>query len=322
MILTNTQHYVRLVNNCQNHTFKPLHAGVGAIQVQELTMQQTERPIKLQEGMALVNDSGRCVTIKSVNDGTAICDDSNFRREQKYECNQLIDGVHNDDFRIVENSKLTEIKGIGEATAPVIEAKTGCQTPSELAYGYLAGKYDRDVIRRTDYFKDWLLTNVDELSLDIEKAKVKVTLFCLELGCNVQTSDLQNIDGMRTTGHSINGDKLTTEHIKWHDSGVGVWVDTANVMCIARGVASLTDLQSPDIWNELQPCDSHERDGDHHLFTVDGGETLVSGDYFETLGNIFDVPLFDIKCHPDGEYPILVEDRDTDLVIALAPRVQ
>lgn len=284
-------------------------------------MSVTER--QLQPGDALVHDSGHAVVIKSIAEGDAICDDSNFRRERRYELERLQNGIDSGSFQLVRDSELTAIKGIGDSTAPKIEATTGCSTPEQLARAYLTEQNSgvRDAVRRVDYLNEWLQDNLAQLEIGVPLAKLRVMLFLIEHGAATGMSSLRNVGEITTTHYnSIKGEKLTTNHLVWEPDSL--WVESANVAAVARSVDGLTEVQPAEMWDTLQPCDSYEPDGNHYRFTVNGGETVISGDYLDSLQDILTFELSDVHCHPDGEYPILVYDADTELVATVAPRIQ
>lgn len=220
----------------------------------------------------------------------------------------------------VNDSGLTEIKGIGSETAPDIQETTNATTPAELAEMYLTETDGtaREAISRTEAFNEWLIANYDQLSLDISHEKLKLYLFVVEHGCNVEVSDIdgENISSRHSTvdkdGFSVNDINMIPD---------GLWVDSANVFGIANGMEALSDSYP---WcAETKEIDRHESDGeDFTQFFVDGEETLILDEFLDTIHFLFRTTNSDVMAHPDGESPIVIHDTETDLVGVVAPRIR
>lgn len=278
---------------------------------------------KISEDATLVNESGRVIDIQQIDDGNALVDDSSRLKDtQEVELARLENAIKQGHFQVITDSKLTDVKGIGESTAPLIEAKTGCETPSELASAYLTDPDTnvRDALRRVDYFNDWLLANLDNLDVDTSLAQLKVMLFLIEFGCTPNSSSVTGVTDFTTRHHNtVKGEKLHLNHLEWVEGGL--WLGSASVACLARSMEAHTDLQDEAFWNEYQTVTNHERDGDHHKFTVNSEHMWVSGYMLDSLSELLSFNPSDVQAHPDGEAPILIHDEETHLIGALAPRI-
>jgi hypothetical protein len=282
------------------------------------------RKIPFSEGDVLVNQSGSVtVEIDSIDGETVHCDDSRWNDTQEYDLDRMVDGVGEDGFTVISDSDLTDIKGIGESTAPEIEAKTGCATPDELCAEYLQWDAEtvRGAIRRPDYLDEYILENIRDLDVYITLAQTKVLLFIREHGVNKKHSSMRNIGEISSRYHGVDKDKVTIEHIDWDDDAL--WMDSANVASMSVRAERMEEHNASIPVDELETTETVEDDGNYYVFThASGEETWVTGDYVDTILRLFDVGLEDARVHPDGEYPVLFEDSETTLAAFIAPRVQ
>lgn len=279
---------------------------------------------KLKDGDILVNNDGSVtITIQSIDEDTVTVNDSRqFIENGEYPRSEIESAISNG-FTLVRDSSLTAIKGVGNATAPKIEAKTGCKTPDELVELFLCGTYPvREVIPRTDYFYQWLCENIHELDVDVTKAQATVMLFLIEHNCNLKASSL--IDAHEFGNHkhnSVNGEKLNIDHLDWGDGSF--WMDSANVSGVGVGswIHTLNDAIDPDSYMQCESYETYGDSGEHYEFIANGNTTYVSGDYVRSFQNLFTFDLSDVQVHPDGQYPILIHDEDTELTMSIAPRI-
>jgi len=282
---------------------------------------------RIEAGDTLVNDDGTVtIQVNEIDGDTADVKDSrDFLGDDEYELDELQQAIEDGHFDVVRDSQLTEIKGIGDSTAPEIEAKTGCETPDELVDAYLTEQESgvNEAVRRMDYLNDWILDQLDRLDVDVSVARMKVMLFIKQLGCDPSPSSLQNAgEIVNHRWNIVDGEQLTAEHIDWNDDGA--WVDSSSICGVGRGLDAMEDqLPVGDAIGEYEQCMTYERDGNHTVFAASTDEeTWVSNDYMETLQDIFTFDLSDVHVHPDGEFPVYVRDEDTELVLFLAPRIR
>jgi len=289
-----------------------------------LTKTMNVQTTKLQEGDTLVNNSGSVtIDIDEINGRMASVTDSRdyISDSDEYQLSELQQAIDDGDYVVVRDSDLTQIKGIGESTAPEIEVRTGCETPDELVEAYLTEEESgiHDTIRRTDYLNEWILDNLEELDVDVSLAQMKVMLFVNEFNCDSTHSDI-DLDAFRSVKHNtIDGDKLTVEHLEWSDDAF--WAGSSSVAGVGRTLDAIEEIV-PYVLDDHGPPVAHERDGNHHCFEGRDGETWVNGDYLDTLQEIFTFNLSDVNVHPEGEYHVYVEDEDTELVAMIAPRIR
>lgn len=279
---------------------------------------------KLQEGDTLVNDDGSVtIGIEAVDGDTIVVNDSRRYTDDGEYPRDEIESALNNGFTLVRDSELTVIKGVGDATAPKLEAMTGCTTPDELAERFLCGTYPvHEAVPRTDYFNQWVSENIEDLNVDATKAQTRVMLFLIEHNCRLKVSSL--VDTHEFGNHkydSVDGEKLTVNHLKWEDGSF--WIDSAAVAGVGFGdwLQSFNDAINPD---EYVTCDSYETyngKGEHYQFHANGNTTYVSSDYVRSFTELFAFDLSDVRVHRDGEYPVLIDDEDTELQMSIAPRI-
>jgi hypothetical protein len=288
-------------------------------------MQQTQQ---FREGDTLVNDDGSVtITIDAIDgDTVSITDSRDYHDDGEKSREAVRDAIDSGDFTVVRDSALTTIKGIGEATAPTIEAQTGCQTPSELVEAYFTDSDAniREAVRRTDYLNEWVIDNYDNLSLSLSLAEIKVMLFMLECDCTPSNSSISDTSAISHRYSSVDGEELAVDQLDWVDDGH--WVGRSNIATVARGLDGLRcllDDDAFDMWGDMDPCATHAaQDNGHMLFThPDGGSSLISNEYLTVFQSLFSFELDDVHCHPDSDYPVWFRDEETDLVGAIAPRI-
>jgi predicted flap endonuclease-1-like 5' DNA nuclease len=284
-------------------------------------MSTQQQQSKLQAGDSLVNDNGSVVVdIQSVESDRIKVEDSRRAIDDGwYDRSEIETFASADEITLVRDSQLTAIKGVGAATAPKLQAATGCETPSELAEAYLHAEASvRDHIPRTDYFNEWLRANVDSLDVAVSAEQVAVFLFIQEMGVETQHASLIDDAPINHRYNKVDTDEFAVSHIEWDEGNY--WADSANVAAIGHGPWK-PNLRSLE-WGQYVPNVANERDGGHHLFCANGNETWISGDYLDDLRSIVSFDLSDVMVHPDGEFPVYVECTDVDLSVMIAPRIK
>jgi hypothetical protein len=281
----------------------------------------------LQPGDTLVNTkTDTTLDVKDAADDGAltITDDRRVgTQDGEYDRETIEQAVADGDLQLVRDSELTAITGVGDATAPKLEARTGCRTPDALARAYLTDEDTnvRDAIPRTDYFDQWLCEHADSLDIDATLAEIKVVLFLAEHGCTERQSTLSDTTAVSSKSGSVDPGELVVDHLAWEENPH--WVSSSSVVGIGRD-HWLTHAPPHLPVGKYEQVDSTGKHGEldeHHEFTVDGGTTVVSGDYLDSLQSLFTFDLGDAHGHPDGNWPIIVYDEETDLSAAIAPRV-
>lgn len=283
-----------------------------------------DQPIEIEENDALISDNGRHIRILSIDDDTVVCKDSGrIQQKVEHDIGNVSRAAASDDFKIIRDSDLTAIPGVGDATAPEVEARTGCSTPDELVEEMFTNKDSvvLDSLRRPDKFKSWAAKSIDSIDVQFTVEQMKVMFFIINEGCKAKLSDISNMD-ITTTHGKVRASDLTFDAIDWNEDGK--WTNNSMDVAVVRSHSSLKDFQDTEMWDELKQCDNHTEDGDNKLFTVDGSETLVSGQTLDDLRQLFDFNLKDVKCHPNESFPVLIPDSHpkSNLLIAIAPRIR
>lgn len=220
--------------------------------------------------------------------------------------------------------RLTEIKGIGPATAPEIARKTGISDPHDLASAYLAGEVDLDGFGlRLEYVREWIVQATEGGFLELPEgrntpANAKVLLFRQAFG-----------EGSKF--HATLPHPTGTE--SWDRDPVGtVWVGEEDTVGVVKGHQGLLDLYADeDMLAEYGECDGCELDTDGlHLYQFDAGRagtSNVKAGYIDALLEIFEFDLADVQVYRSERassphsFPIIVHDQDTDLIVTVAPYI-
>jgi hypothetical protein len=270
-------------------------------------MTQTDELDSVEKHVVLASD-GVDYQVSSVDEDTITAESLTNNTEREYKKGQIYNALK-EDFTVFDGGSLSEIKGIGYKTGPRVHAKTGCETPSELiqAFAENPGNVSSHIPRMGD-FREWSLSNFGELQVSFSKAEYQVLLFDQDLDHNERSTTCIEGAGI--------------ERLDWSDGKV--ITDSANVAMIAHDPSGFEEVGFRETLEEMEPNKEYEdweKDPSHTLFRFSGGETLISGEYLKALQEIMSFELSDVKCHPCGEFPVIIEDSETGNIAAIAPRV-
>lgn len=244
----------------------------------------------------------------------------------EYPRKQLEDAANAPETRVIRDSDLTAIKGIGTVRAPQVEAETGISDPRELCVRYLTdmGETIEDAVPNVNYLHEYIrdsdITDAD-LGVDTEGTFVRnVMLFVRTepIGSHCIRADAQSNIQYRHHG-GVKKLNVEPQHIDFESDRT--IMNSSSTVAISKGKCEYTHESVSHV------PDSVTRDGDNVVFGCDGTETFVSKDLLEIVEAVFGYDPTDV-CNAEhvrvstetGYFSVEFHEPSGETTITVAPR--